>query len=289
MNRSRRNRTTIRWVPIILLTVALGCTRSPGVPNPDGSFHSAADFFSRANDATDAPDYDPWRPFNEVVFRFNHDILDGWLVRPAATGWQKVMPEPARRALGRAFDNIDMPRRLVNNLLQVRPVGAARELGRFVINTTAGVGGLFDVAGMLHIEASEADTGQTLAVYGLGAGPYLVLPAKSPSTLRDALGGVADGFLDPLGFFLPFVADQARAVVNAINDRSLKLQLFADVEESVLDLYTAARNGYLQRRRFVIREAVASRDAEWRTELGFIMDEPERPIAASIPSSENPS
>ncbi|MCW5889329.1 MAG: VacJ family lipoprotein [bacterium] len=271
-----------------MLVVAVGCARSPGVPDPDGSFH-ASDFFSRANDLDDAPDYDPWRPFNEVVFSFNHDVLDGWLVKPAATGWEKVMPAAARRAIGHAFDNLDMPRRLVNNLLQARPIGAARELGRFVVNTTIGVGGLMDIAGMLHIEPSNADLGQTLALYGVGAGPYLVLPAKSPLTLRDAIGSTADGFLDPLGFVLPFVADEARAVVNAINERSLKLQTFANVEESVLDLYTAARNGYLQRRRFVIREAAESRDEEWRTELGWIMDEPDRPIAAAIPSPENPS
>lgn len=289
MNRPRQRFRAIQWVLIFALTVGVGCARSPGVPNPDGSFHSAADFFSRANDAPDAPDYDPWRPLNEVVFAFNHDVLDAWLVRPTATGWEKVMPEPARRALGRAFDNVDMPRRLVNNLLQVRPIGAARELGRFLVNTTVGVVGLFDVAGMLHIEPSDADFGQTLAMYGVGAGPYLVLPAKSPSTVRDAIGGAADGFLDPLGFFLPFVADQARAIVNAINDRSLKLQLFADVEDSVLDLYTAARNGYLQRRRFVIREAIASRDEEWRTEIGWFRDEPDQPVAASLASEENPS
>jgi phospholipid-binding lipoprotein MlaA len=288
MNRGRPLLIPIHWVLIVVLAASAGCARSPGVPNPDGSFH-ATDFFSRANDVEDAPDYDPWRPFNEVVFSFNHDVLDEWLVRPTATGWQKVMPAPVRRALGRAFDNLDMPKRLVNNLLQVRPLGAARELGRFVVNTTAGVGGLFDVAGMLHIEPSHADAGQTLALYGVGAGPYLVLPATSPRTLRDAIGSTADGFLDPLGYFIPFFADQARAVVNAINDRSLQLQSFADVEESVLDLYTAARNGYLQRRRFVIREAAESRDEEWRTELGWLRYEPDRPMAASIPASENPS
>jgi phospholipid-binding lipoprotein MlaA len=269
---------------MLVLSVVVGCARSPGVANPDGSF-TPASFFSRANDADDAPDYDPWRPFNEVVFSFNHDILDGWMVRPAATGWQKVMPTPARRALGRAFDNLDMPRRLVNNILQLRPIGAGRELSRFVVNTTAGVAGLFDVAALLHIEPSDADTGQTLALYGVGAGPYVVLPATSPRTLRDAIGTTADGFLDPLGYFIPFFADQARAVVNAVNDRSLQLQVFADVEESVLDLYTAARNGYLQRRRFEIHEAVESRDEEWR----WFMDEPDRPVAASNPSSENPT
>lgn len=284
MSRLGRNITSLPGAGLLALMVLAGCAHTSRVANSDDSFH-ASSFFSRVNDSEDAPDFDPWRPFNEVMFKFNHDVLDGWLVRPAATGWQKVLPAPARRAIGRAFDNLDMPRRLVNNVLQLRPIGAGRELSRFVVNTTAGVVGLFDVADLLHIEPSDADTGQTLAMYGVGAGPYLVLPATSPRTLRDAIGMTADGFLDPLGYFLPLFAEQARSVVNAVNERSLQLQVFADVEESVLDLYTAARNGYLQRRRFEIREAIGARTQEWRT----ILDDLDQPVAAAVSTSENPS
>lgn len=201
-----------------------------------------------------ADDYDPWQPFNERMFWFNHDVLDRWLVKPVAKGWEKVVPAPARRSIGRAFDNIDMPHRLVNNLLQARLRGAGQELARFLLNTTVGVVGLLDVAKPLGIERSDADTGQTLGIYGLGPGPYLVLPFLPPLTVRDGIGYGVDGAMDPIGYFLPFAANGARSVVNTINSRSLNLELFDQVEDSVLDLYSAVRNGYLQRRRWAIEQ-----------------------------------
>src|SRR5262249_42319213 len=169
-------------------------------------------------------DYDPWQPFNEKMFFFNHDILDRYLVKPAATGWSKVAPEPARRSLSRFFDNLDMPRRLVNNLLQARPIGAARELARFTVNTTVGVAGFWDVASKLKIEPSDADAGQTLAMYGAGPGPSLVLPTFPPLTVRDAIGRGIDGVMDPVSYVLPFFANRAKSIVTAINERSLNLK-----------------------------------------------------------------
>ena len=217
------------------------------------------------DDADDDRDYDPLQPFNERMFWFNHDVLDRFVFKPVATGWKTVVPAPARTGLGRAFDNIDMPRRLVNNLLQARFLGAGRELARFVVNTTIGVVGVFDVAKRLHVESSEADMGQTLGAYGVGAGPYLVLPTLPPLTFRDGIGYGIDGLLDPLSYVLPFVAGRVRAIVSAVNERSLNLQLYQDAEESAFDLYSAARNGYLQRRRAAVRTAVADRRAPWGT------------------------
>lgn len=208
-----------------------------------------------------AADYDPWQPFNERTFAFNHAVLDRFIVKPAATGWDKVMPDVAQRGLGRAFDNLDMPRRVVNNLLQLRPKEAGAELVRFIVNTTAGVAGFIDVAKMaLHLDKSDADMGQTLGFYGIGAGPYLVLPFLAPLTVRDGIGRGVDSVLDPFGFFIPFVASTTMGVVKRINERSLNLELFANVEDSVLDLYSAVRNGYLQRRRSTIEER---RTARW--------------------------
>jgi phospholipid-binding lipoprotein MlaA len=284
MNRAIRNVTCMRLASLLALAVIVGCARNPGVAGPDGPVRGAS-LADAAIDVEDAPDYDPWQPFNEAMFTFNHDILDGWLVKPVATGWEKVMPAPARRSIARAFDNLDMPRRFANNLLQLRPIGASREVARFLLNTTAGVGGLFDVAALAYLEKSDADTGQTLALYGVGGGPYLVLPTMPPLTLRDAIGRTADGMLDPLGYFLPFVANQARSIVSAVNERSLNLKLFADVEESVLDLYSAARNGYLQRRRAVVRHAAMSRRDEWR----WLANEPEPSMTAATAATEDPT
>ncbi|TMA44581.1 MAG: VacJ family lipoprotein [Deltaproteobacteria bacterium] len=152
-------------------------------------------------------DYDPWQGFNEKMFFFNHDILDHYVLKPVATGWGKVLPDVGKRGLDRAFDNLGMPKRLVNNLLQGRFRGAGRELARFGVNTTVGVVGFLDVArAQLHIEKSDADTGQTLGLYGFGQGPYLVLPTLRPLTVRDGIGYGVDGVLDPFGYVTPFFA-----------------------------------------------------------------------------------
>ena len=265
------------WAVVMVLFLA--CTRVPAVPRPDGGQRSG-----RGPDTYDldqAPDYDPWRPFNETMFNFNHDVLDRWLLKPAATCWGKAIPRLARRGLARALDNLDMPRRLVNNLLQLRPVSAGREVGRFVLNSTVGVAGFVDVASLVHLAGSDADAGQTLALYGVGSGPYLVLPTMPPLTVRDAVGRTADGFLDPVGLFLPFVANRVKAVVTVVNERSLDLQRFADVEDSVLDLYSAARNAYLQRRRATIVRAATDRDAQWQWAFGPAKAEPVVAVAAT--------
>jgi len=211
-----------------------------------------------------AGDYDPWQRFNEKMFFLNHDILDRYVMKPVATGWAKVIPDVGKRGLDRAFDNLGMPKRLVNNLLQGRVRGAGRELARFGVNTTVGIVGFLDVArAQLHIEKSDADTGQTLGVYGFGAGPYLVLPTLPPFTVRDGIGYGVDGVMDPFGYVTPFLATTGMSIVNQINERSLNLEVFQEVENSVLDLYSAVRNGYLQRRRRSIEQADAARHAEW--------------------------
>src|SRR6185369_303856 len=182
--------------------------------------------------------------------------------KPAATGWDMVLPDPAQRCLSRALDNLATPRRFVNNLLQLRPRAAGCEAVRFVMNTTVGVVGLFDVAKLtLHLEKSDADMGQTLGVYGVGAGPYLVLPFLPPLTVRDGIGRGIDGVLDPFGYFIPFAAGIVMSAVKEVNERSLNLKLFADAEEDVFDLYSAVRNGYLQRREAAIEERRAERRA----------------------------
>ena len=199
-------------------------------------------------------DYDPWEPFNDRMFSFNHEVLDRFVLKPAATAWDRVLPTDARQALGRAFDNIGMPRRVVNHLLQGSVPGAAQEVARFLLNTTVGVAGLFDVATRAGLEKRDADTGQTLGVYGIGPGPYLVVPVLPPLTVRDAIGYGVDTLLDPLAYFVPLLASAGTTAGKTVNERSLNLTLFQDVEDSVLDLYSAVRNGYLQRRQRAIEQ-----------------------------------
>ena len=199
-------------------------------------------------------DHDPWERFNERMFAFNLG-LDRRVIKPAATGWSKAVPEGFRKGLQNALRNVAMPRRFVNNLLQLKVDGAVRELTGFVLNSTVGLAGLGDVARAEGIAPpDEEDTGQTLAVYGVKPGPYLVLPLFPPSTVRDTIGSTIDGFLDPLGLVVPLAGSIAKRVGTSVNDRSMNLELFKEVEESVLDLYSGTRNLHLQRRERAIRE-----------------------------------
>ena len=198
-------------------------------------------------------EYDPWQPFNEGTFSFNRHF-DRFLLKPVATVWDKILPDFVQQSLGNAFENLGMPRRLVNNLLQLKLKGAGQELARFLLNTTFGFAGFFDPAKELGIEKSDEDTGQTLGVYGAGPGPYLILPLLPPLTVRDGIGFVIDLALDPLNYVLPFAALAGKAAGRTVNERSLNLELYESVEETVLDLYTAVRNGYLQRRQKAIEE-----------------------------------
>lgn len=200
-------------------------------------------------------EYDPWQPFNEGTFAFNRQ-LDRFLVKPVATVWDKILPDPVQRSLSNAFENLGMPRRFVNKLFQLRLDAAGLELTRFLVNSTVGIAGFFDVAKALGIEKKEADTGQTLGVYGAGPGPYLILPFLPPFTVRDGIGTVFDLALDPLNYILPFAALAGMRGGNIVNERSLTLELFQNVEETVVDLYSAVRNGYLQRRQMIIRDAI---------------------------------
>ena len=204
--------------------------------------------------SAEAQDYDPWERFNERTFDFNHK-LDHYVIKPVATGWSKIAPQPVRNGMRNMLQNVAMPRRFINNLFQLKLKGAVQELVGFVINSTVGVGGLVDVMREADLAAPDAeDTGQTLGVYGIGPGPYLVLPFFPPSSLRDTIGSTIDGFLDPVTFFMPFVGGIAKRGFTSINDRSRNLEEFEAVEESVVDLYSAVRNGYLQRRERAIRE-----------------------------------
>jgi phospholipid-binding lipoprotein MlaA len=188
-----------------------------------------------------APPSDPWEPFNQKMFWFNLR-LDEYALRPVATGYARVVPE-----------------RLANNLFQGKFPGAGQEVGRFVVNTTLGGVGLFDVADMwFGLKESPEDFGQTLAVYGVSSGPYLVLPFFGPSTVRDTVGLAVDSAMNPMNYFLSTVEVLAIrggiTVTNAVNYRSLNLQLFEDVDRYAVDLYGAVQDGYLQRREKAIEE-----------------------------------
>ena len=200
----------------------------------------------------EATEYDPWEPFNERMFTVNRE-LDHYVLKPVATGYDKVVPKEVQRGLGRMFDNVFAPQRFVNCLLQGKLVGAGRELTRFLLNSTIGVAGIFDPGKDAGLQPCDEDFGQTLAVWGVGAGPYLMLPFFPPMTVRDGIGIGVDSLFNPINYFTPFASIGIR-VTDAVNSRSENLEVFEDVEEGTLDMYSAVRNGYLQRREKAIHE-----------------------------------
>ncbi|MDA0739014.1 MAG: VacJ family lipoprotein [Nitrospirae bacterium] len=198
---------------------------------------------------------DPWEPMNEHVFSFNLHV-DRYVLKPVATGYAWLLPDPVEQAIGRAMTNIRFVPRTVNNLLQWKLENAGIEVGRFVVNSTVGVVGLFDIAGdYLDLPPVPAeDFGQTLARHGVQAGPYLVLPLLPPTTVRDGIGTVGDVLLDPLSYVLPFIPQASMRATEIVNERSKNLDLYEGVEVATLDMYGAVREAYAQKRSKVIRE-----------------------------------
>ena len=135
--------------------------------------------------------------------------------------------------------------------------GFFTEVGRFLINSTLGIGGLWDIAKQeFGLQKTKVDFGQTLGKWGVGPGPFLVLPFLPPLTVRDGIGYGVDGAMDPLSYFIPFIWDRlGMRIGDTVNDRSLNLDLFQGFEETTIDMYSAVRNGYLQRRYNLIHGA----------------------------------
>jgi phospholipid-binding lipoprotein MlaA len=198
---------------------------------------------------------DPFESFNEKMFWFNREVVDRYVLKPIATGWDFLLPDPVQRGVHNFFDNLAVVRRVVNNSLQLKFNGAATELARFTINSTIGVVGFFDVArDGFGIEQRDEDTGQTFGVWGAGPGPYLVLPFLPPLTVRDGIGYAFDIAMTPYTYFIPWWASVAGTLTSTVNERSLNLDRFERVAESTVDLYGAVRNGYLQRRAAAIKQ-----------------------------------
>jgi phospholipid-binding lipoprotein MlaA len=202
---------------------------------------------------------DPLAPFNEAMFTFNLK-LDDWVLRPVATGYTYIAPEPVRQSVKRFFDNVGVIPRFANNLFQLRFAQAGGELGRFAINSTVGVVGFFDPADKwFGLKPHNDDFGLTLRYYNVNTGPYLMLPFFGPSTIGDTVGLIADGFMNPLYYvglpwYIPFSVSAGQDTLVAINYRSLHLNQFEEADRYAVDLYGAVQDAYLQTRAHEVQE-----------------------------------
>jgi phospholipid-binding lipoprotein MlaA len=198
---------------------------------------------------------DPIAPWNKAMYHFN-DKLYFWVLKPVAQGYSAVMPEDVRIAFSNFFSNLTTPVRFVSSLLQFKVKDAGNELIRCVYNSTAGIGGLADVAKTdLGISRKEEDLGQTLGRYGIGQGFYIVWPFLGPSSLRDSVGTVGDWFLDPVTYVNPFFFDSLGIrTFDKVNTVSLHIGDYEDLKKSAIDPYVSLRDAYAQYRKKKVDE-----------------------------------
>lgn len=213
-----------------------------------------------ATDAAAAPgsegSYDPWQRFNRRMHRFNM-VLDRHVARPVAQGYVKTVPAPVRRSVGNFFNNVGQSTTMVNALLQGKPKRAGQSLSRFVINSTVGLGGLFDPATKAHIPNTNEDFGQTLATWGWKKSRYVELPLLGPTTVRDTVGnGVDSALTSGKGALSPLrnATATARLALDGlalVEGRSQLLQ-YDSLRESAPDDYLLLREFWLQHRQYEI-------------------------------------
>lgn len=208
---------------------------------------------SEANDVLDAETPDPYERTNRSIYNLN-DAVDKAVVKPVAKGYQKIIPKGPRLCASNMFSNLGEPYTAVNNLLQGKPKAMLQDIGRLLLNSTLGIGGCIDVASQWGIPKHDEDFGQTLAVWGVPSGPYVVLPGFGPSTVRDALSRPVDFLANPIGYITHVPLRNSLQGYKLLNTRTSLLEITDVVDESALDPYVMMRDAWLQRRMAQIKD-----------------------------------
>lgn len=212
---------------------------------------------SKAMENGDFADADPYEGLNRGLFELNRAI-DTVALRPIAKGYEAVVPNRGKVMVSHFVDNVNEPVTFVNSILQADPQNSFASLWRFLINSSFGIGGLFDAATEIGLTDRPTGFGDTLAIYGADSGPYFVIPIIGPSTTRDSFGRLGDVLADPFSYtdnavFYTIVG------VKTVNTRYHKLKLLDDVYANSLDPYATIRSGYLQHREAEVKKAKALR------------------------------
>ena len=198
--------------------------------------------------------YDPFEQVNRAIFSFNN-VADRIVLEPIAKGYKKL-PSPVQSGINNFLSNLRAPLVVVNQLLQGQAENAVQSSGRFVVNSTVGVFGLFDVAEKIGLEEKEEDYGQTLATWGVGDGFYIVLPLFGPSNLRDTSGMVLTMMTDPINAYAVSEGEAwlvpMRTAVNAVDTRSQIIDEVNALRDNSVDYYAAVRSSYYQNRKAAI-------------------------------------
>lgn len=248
---------TARKTPILICLLAAfmvaGCATVP--PKSDAAAYAE---FKRIND--------PMEPLNRTIFAVN-EAGDKYLAKPLAQGYRFIIPGFLRRGISNFMDNLEEPLTFVNDILQAEPDRALVSLTRFVVNSTAGLGGLFEVGEDIGLPRHEEDFGQTFAVWGIPAGPYVVLPFFGPSSVRGTFGEAADYFGDPVSIVLDQVINVkglslGLTGLDVIDARYRNLDTLDELRRGSIDFYATARSGYRQNREADIRNGERPDPAE---------------------------
>ncbi|HVN85965.1 MAG TPA: VacJ family lipoprotein [Candidatus Binatia bacterium] len=226
--------TEKRWLPIASLAIVAILSRSASAVDRSGN-------------------HDPIEPVNRAIFWFN-DQVDIYVLEPVAKGYDKITSDRVKRCVSNFFQNLRFPISAVNDLLQGKLVATGSDFGRFAVNTTVGLAGLFDPATDWGMEFHDEDLGQTFGYWGLPAGPYLVLPLWGPSNIRDAVGLAGDSAAAVYPWFVPVYYSIGAQGVKTINGRALLLREVKQLKEASVDYYSAVRNAYNQRRETLIQD-----------------------------------
>lgn len=207
----------------------------------------------------EAEDTDPLEPLNRGIFWFNQGI-DYILIEPIAAAYTEIVPEFARIRIGYILRNLNEPIVFVNNLLQGELEDARDTAWRFVFNSTAGVAGIFDVSTDLELPYKKEDLGLTFASWGVGAGPYLIIPILGPSNARDAWGRIGDFTIDPINWVTFGLESTCKSAAQILDAKTDNISITDDIKKNAIDYYASIRSWYAERRESLIAKKVKTED-----------------------------
>ncbi len=239
-------------LPVLVALALVGCASGPRT-NPD----------------------DPFEPYNRSMTRFNEEV-DSAILKPVATAYVEVTPTPVRTGVSNFFGNLADVWSFVNNVLQLRAEGAANSFMRVNVNTIFGLGGLLDVASELGIDRARQDFGLTLGRWGVGTGPYVVLPILGPSTLRDTMALPVDTRGNVVRYVDPVSARNSLYALRVVDTRANLLRAGAVIDSAALDKYSFTRDVFMQVRKGQSSEPLFKDDADKGANDGILPPEPDR-------------
>jgi len=244
---------------LIISVIVAGASRPAGAvgdPGEESHFLPPVEIAQAPEPAEDVND--PFESVNRAIFNFNEYFYQ-YIVRPVATAYRDYLPDPVRHGVNNVIDYLKSPVYFVNDILQLKPDKAMEEFARFLINTTAGFGGIRDAATIAGIPRQDEDFGQTLGYWGLGEGPYIVIPIFGPSNPRDAVGKyLVDGYFDAVNMWADNTDREyiiySRAVVDGVDTYAGLMDELDNIKKTSIDYYAAIRSMYRQKRAALIRD-----------------------------------